>query len=231
MARKREREKEVKILSETQLTFIRSVEKEYKEGFNLLNSIRQKTLTVYGGSRIAEDDKNYKDIAKICAKMRRKKWGVVTGGGPGIMTAALSNDTNDKVDTIALNIDLETEKIKAISDASMTFSHFSVRKYLLRQSDAFLIAPGGFGTMDEMMELLTLIQTQKYSRVPVVLYNSEFWKGLIEWFKNTLVKKGTVSESSMKIFNLVDSPEQAIKILCARPGEDDILNNSKLYHH
>ena len=202
-------------LTEAQIEYLKEVNEEYILGFQEMNKIdhKTKTLTVYGSARMDESDRDYQDIEKISHHLRTHNWSVVTGGGPGIMTAALAGDHARPLDTIAYNINIKNEEEKSNADISVSFDHFPVRKYLLRQSDAFLVAPGGYGTMDELMELLTLIQTDKKIKTPVVLYNKKFWAGLIEWFEETLLQRGTIDKGSLNLFVVADTPEEVVDFL------------------
>jgi len=199
-------------LSNNQLQYIKSIEDEYIKGFHAKSKIGSiKEVTIYGSARLPADDQDYKDIVKIGEELRKEGWAIVTGGGPGIMSAALANDNDDILDTIAYNITIAGEEAKSPADLSLIFDHFSVRKDLLRSSDVFIVAPGGFGTMDELMELATLIKTGKKKSVPIYLYNSKFWKGLIDWFRDTMLARGTIDQSHIDMLEIVDTPEELIK--------------------
>lgn len=190
--------------------------REFCEGVKVQQTIPKcdKVLTIYGSARVGSNDQDYKDIETIGRKLREMdNWVVVTGGGPGIMTAALQDSIDNKVDSVFYGININKERDKAYfeADAFYTFTQFSVRKHFLRQSNAFIIAPGGFGTLDEVFELLTLIQTHKKEPVPVVFYNSEYWQPLIEWFESRLLLKGTISRSDLNLFRVLSKPEEVIE--------------------
>jgi uncharacterized protein (TIGR00730 family) len=196
-------------LSEAQYDQLNIIIKEYQAGFLALNSLGSYSVTFYGGSMIQPEDKAYKGVFEIASAFGSKGWGVVSGGGPGIMEAALkgSQDVNGKA--IAFKIDLAGEPATTNPDLILTFTQFSVRKYLLRQSDVFVFAPGGLGTLDELMELLTLMKTKKYPVKPIFLYDSEFWMGYIDWFKKILIEeRKVVLADFINLFQVVDSPNE-----------------------
>jgi len=198
-------------LEESQFSLIEAVKEEYTKGLLALNSIGAYSVTFYGGSKVKSEDKSYQDVQKLAAMFAKKGWGVASGGGPGIMEAALKGAQNCGGKAIALRINIKDEPSTLKPDVDINFTQFSVRKYMLRQSDVFVFAPGGLGTLDELMEILTLTKTHKFPQKPVFLYDSEFWKGYLKWFKEILLKdRGVVDESFMDMFTVVDSPEEVI---------------------
>lgn len=186
---------------------------EYIEGFKIRDNIEKPVFTIYGSARLLPEDQDYKDIQEISIALRKQGWVAVSGGGPGIMKATLDNDLKDQTDTVFFGIDINHEKAKTKADEHFTFTSFAVRKHFLRSSHAFIVAPGGFGTMDEMFELLTLIQTEKANKVPVVLYNGEYFKGLIDWISSTMVNRGTISPEDLNLFKVCSTPKEAIDFL------------------
>jgi uncharacterized protein (TIGR00730 family) len=198
-------------LTEAQYDQLNIITKEYETGFLALNSLGSYTVTFYGGSMVKPEDKAYNGVAQIAATFAQKGWGVVSGGGPGIMEAALKGSQGANGKAIAFKIDLAGEPATTNPDLILTFTQFSVRKYLLRQSDVFVFAPGGLGTLDELMELLTLMKTKKYPIKPIFLYDSEFWVGYIEWFKKILIEERKVVVADfINLFQVVDSPEEIL---------------------
>lgn len=201
-------------LTEDQFNLIETIKYEYQVGMLAINSLSKHTATVYGGSLITSNDSDYEDIVTISKLLSEKNWSIVSGGGPGVMTAALSGAKLGKGKAVALCINIPGEPPFVHPDVSVTFSQFSVRKYLLRQSDILIFAPGGVGTLDELMEILTLIKTHKHPAKQIFLYNSIFWEGYILWLENVLIKeRKVVSGDFINLFHLVDSPEEILNIL------------------
>jgi uncharacterized protein (TIGR00730 family) len=201
-------------LTEDQFNLIETIKSEYEVGMLAINSLNKHTVTVYGGSLIKSTDKDYKDIETVSKSFAQNGWAVISGGGPGVMTAALSGAKEGGGKAIAFCINISGEPPFTHPDLSITFSQFSVRKYLLRQSDVFIFAPGGVGTLDELMEILTLIKTHKHPVKSIFLYNSRFWAGYINWLEDILIeKKKVITGNFMGLFHLVDSPEEIMNIL------------------
>ncbi|MEM1312581.1 MAG: TIGR00730 family Rossman fold protein [Patescibacteria group bacterium] len=201
-------------LSEAQYDQLSIITKEYKVGFLALNSLGSYTVTFYGGSMIQPEDKAYKGVLEIAGDFAKQGWGVVSGGGPGIMEAALKGAQNSDGKAIAFKINLAGEPVTTNPDLILTFTQFSVRKYLLRQSDVFVFAPGGLGTLDELMELLTLMKTKKYPIKPIFLYDSSFWMGYIEWFNKILIQERKVVVADfINLFKVVDSSKEILNSL------------------
>jgi uncharacterized protein (TIGR00730 family) len=201
-------------LTEDQFNLLKIIQEEYKMGMLTLNSVGKHTLTIYGGSRVKPNDLSYKGIEEVSRQLAHKGWGVISGGGPGIMTAALDGAKKGNGKAYAFCINIEGEPPASHPDLRIIFSQFSVRKYLLRQSDAFIFAPGGLGTLDELMELLTLIKTNKYPHKPIFLFDSKFWEGYMNWFRDMLfIERGVVGEDFFDLFQLVNTPEEIIDYL------------------
>lgn len=211
-------------LSEDQFNLLSTLSQEYEMGMLALNSLGAMTFTFYGGHMITQDDNAYKLVWTAAQELARRGWGIVSGGGPGIMNAALEGAQSGDGKAIAFCINIEDEKtIHQHRDVLLQFNHFSARKYMLRQSDAFAFAPGGLGTLDELMELLTLINTHKYPKKPVFLLDSQFWSGYLNWFKEILLnERRVVDPNFMDIFQLVDSSEEILAYLY----KDTNLTNS-----
>jgi len=201
-------------LDESQFNLLNIINEEYQRGFLALNTLGSYSVTFYGGAMIQPEDKAYNGVFELASGFAQRNWGVVSGGGPGIMEAALKGAQKEHGKAIAFKIDIPGEPINIDPDLVLTFTQFSVRKYLLRQSDVFVFAPGGLGTLDELMELLTLIKTRKYPAKPIFLYDSSFWKGYVEWFKEVLLKdRKVIAADFLDFFKLVDSPEEVLEIL------------------
>ena len=168
--------------------------------------------------RYIRNNKFYKETVEISESIVKLGLGVITGGGPGIMEAANKGAQKAGGVSVGLNIDLPHEQMPnpfIDSDKVIDFDYFFVRKVMfVRYAQAFVVMPGGFGTLDEFFEAITLIQTNKIERFPVILYGSEFWSGCIEWIKNIVCKKfNNVSEDEMFLFEVVDSKNEIIEIL------------------
>lgn len=200
-------------LSEDQYKFLQQVEKEYIAAYRLLNNMPSLSLTVYGGAKLSEEDKTYKDTVEICHQMSIHGWSIVSGGGPGAMKAALVGGNLGKTPTTAFKIDLSRESTNKVADNEYLFGLFSPRKHALRQSDAYMFVPGGWGTFDELFELLTLQKVDKIPLKPVILYGKSFWIGLICWLKETALKKDLIKESELESFLVFDTPDEVTEYL------------------
>ncbi len=190
---------------------------ELVEGYEKLSQLGP-CVSIFGSARTKPDDKYYKKTIEISEEIVKLGLGVITGGGPGIMEAANKGAQKAGGVSVGLNIDLPYEQTHnefIDSDKVIDFDYFFVRKVMfVRYAQAFVVMPGGFGTLDELFEAITLIQTNKIERFPVILYGSDFWSGCIDWIKNTVCQKfNNVSTNEMFLFELVDSKEEIIDIL------------------
>ena len=190
---------------------------ELVEGYEKLSQLGP-CVSIFGSARTKPDNKFYKETVEISESIVKLGLGVITGGGPGIMEAANKGAQKAGGVSVGLNIDLPREQMPnpfIDSDKVIDFDYFFVRKVMfVRYAQAFVVMPGGFGTLDEFFEAITLIQTHKIERFPVILYGSEFWSGCIEWIKNIVCKKfNNVSEDEMFLFEVVDSKNEIIEIL------------------
>ena len=190
---------------------------ELVEGYEKLSQLGP-CVSIFGSARTKPDNKFYKETVEISESIVKLGLGVITGGGPGLMEAANKGAQKAGGVSVGLNIDLPHEQMPnpfIDSDKVIDFDYFFVRKVMfVRYAQAFVVMPGGFGTLDEFFEAITLIQTYKIERFPVILYGSEFWSGCIEWIKNIVCKKfNNVSEDEMFLFEVVDSKNEIIEIL------------------
>lgn len=190
---------------------------EFVEGFEKLAKIGP-CVSVFGSARTPRDHEYYKIAEEIAAKLVRHGYGVITGGGPGIMEAGNKGAHSEGGKSVGLNIVLPFEQFNNIyidRDKLLTFDYFFVRKVLfIRYAQGFVVLPGGFGTMDELFEALTLIQTNKIGRFPIVLVGKSYWSGLIEWIKNTMITDYSyVKEEDLELFSIVDDATQAVKVI------------------
>lgn len=202
---------DLQTLSEDQFQLLRVIHQEYQTGMLALNSLGPNTATIYGGSLVKEEDLAYIGIVKASELLAKRGYNIVSGGGPGIMTAAINGARKGGGKAIAFCIDIPGEPPAPNTHVQMTLTQFSVRKYLLRQSDIFVFAPGGLGTLDELMEILTLIKTGKFPKKPIFLYDRSFWEGYIDWFRQILLnERKVVMADFLTLFNIVNSPEEII---------------------
>ncbi len=184
---------------------------EFVDGFENLALIKP-SVSIFGSARTPEDSPYYLKAEQIARLLSDSGFSVVSGGGPGIMEAVNKGAHAGKSTSIGLNIMLPHEQIpNTYQDISLNFRHFFTRKVMfVKYATAYIVLPGGFGTLDELAEILTLIQTGKSRRIPIILVESEFWQGLLEWFKHTLVDYGTISESDLDLIKVIDDPQQVV---------------------
>ncbi|MCW5198555.1 TIGR00730 family Rossman fold protein [Desulfobulbus sp. F3] len=188
---------------------------EFVEGFDALSTVNRPLVTVFGSARTAEDDPYYQMTRQIGSKLAEHGYGIVTGGGPGIMEAANRGASEADGMSIGLNIDLPFEqKGNPYVTLPLDFRYFFVRKVMfIKYCMAFICLPGGFGTLDELFEALTLIQTRKIRRFPIILVGSAFWGGLVEWMRQQLVGSGKIGEEDMLLFEVMDSAEDIVRYI------------------
>ncbi|MDQ3073093.1 MAG: TIGR00730 family Rossman fold protein [Bacteroidota bacterium] len=188
---------------------------EFVEGFDKLNKIGP-CVSIFGSARTKPDSKYYNLAIDIARKLTREGYGVISGGGPGIMEAANKGAQMEGGKSVGLNIDLPFEQFpnKYIDpDKLINFKFFFVRKVMfVKYAQGFIVMPGGFGTMDELFEALTLIQTQKIGRFPIVLIGVDFWDGLMDWIREIMLKNNfNVSEEDLELVKLTDSSDEAVE--------------------
>ncbi len=187
---------------------------EFVEGFEKLAGI-DPAVTVFGSARVKEGDPKYELSREIGRRLAAEGITVVTGGGPGIMEAANRGAFEAGGQSVGLNIELPFEqKINPYVRKSVTFEYFFVRKVMLvKYANAFIILPGGFGTMDELFEALTLIQTGKIMPFPMILVDREYWSGMLDWIKKSMVDNGFISKQDLNYIQSVDTAEEVITIV------------------
>ena len=178
---------------------------EFALGFEEMADVGR-AVTIFGSARLRSDDRYYRKAEKLAGDLARQGYVVVTGGGPGIMEAGNKGALEAGGRSIGLNVDLPHEQSpNAYQTDEIKFRYFFVRKVMLvKYSNAFVVFPGGFGTIDELFEALTLVQTKKVTPFPVFLVGVEYWRGLVQWLQGTLVRSGTVSEEDLHLFKVVD---------------------------
>ncbi len=190
---------------------------EFVEGYEVMNRIGP-CVSIFGSARTKPDHKYYKLAEAIGRELVREGYGVITGGGPGIMEAGNKGAHTSKGASIGLNIDLPFEQSSnpfVDYDKNINFRYFFVRKVMfVKYAQAFVACPGGFGTLDELFEVLTLIQTRKITPVPVILVGTEYWSGMRSWIQETMSdKEKTISPQDMDMIPLVDTPEEVMAII------------------
>ncbi len=187
---------------------------ELVEGFDKLSSI-EPAVTIYGSARITAHDELYSQTEEIARRLGEMGFSIITGGGPGVMEAANKGALKAGVASVGLNIELPEEQINnAYTTKSITFSHFFARKVMLvKYATAFIILPGGLGTLDELTEILTLMQTHKIKPFPVVLFNSEYWKGFLDWLRSVVLAREFISEEDLNLLRVCDEPDALIEIV------------------
>ncbi|MFM7024342.1 MAG: TIGR00730 family Rossman fold protein [Flavobacteriales bacterium] len=186
---------------------------EFVEAFDKLARIGP-CVSIFGSARTPNDNKYYQLAEEIAFKLTQNGYGVITGGGPGIMEAANKGANKGGGISVGLNIDLPFEQSSNAfidKDKNIDFEYFFVRKVMfVKYAQGFIVLPGGFGTLDELFEAITLIQTQKIGHFPIILVGKSFWGGLIEWFKSTLLTEKNISAEDLDLYIVVDTAEEAV---------------------
>ncbi len=186
---------------------------EFVDGYEKMAKIGP-CVSIFGSARLKEDDPYYELAIEIAEKITDIGFGVITGGGPGIMEAGNRGARAGNGKSIGLNIDLPFEQhYNPYIDKgyNINFDYFFVRKVMfVKYSQGFIVMPGGFGTLDEVSEALTLIQTNKIARFPIVMVGTKFWSGLLDWFKDTLLENGLINASDLELFRVVDTADEAV---------------------
>jgi uncharacterized protein (TIGR00730 family) len=187
---------------------------EFVEGFDELATV-SRGVSIFGSARTKPDHEQYKAAQETAALLARAGFAVITGGGPGIMEAANRGAREAGGLSIGCNIELPFEqKANDYLTRSLTFKYFFVRKTMfVKYSTAFIIFPGGFGTLDELFEALTLIQTRKIKNFPVVLFGSNYWGGMMKWVEEIMLKEGKINEDDLRLLHLTDSPAKVVEIV------------------
>ncbi len=184
---------------------------EFVEGTERLSSIKP-AVSIFGSARTHADHPHYKLGEQIALQLSDAGFSVISGGGPGIMEAANKGAFFGKSPSIGLNIQLPNEQhSNNYQNVSQTFRHFFARKYMfVRFATAYVVMPGGFGTLDELMEALTLVQTGKTRKMPIILVCSDFWSGILSWFRETLIAENMISAGDMDLIKVIDEPSQVV---------------------
>ncbi|MGP8153332.1 MAG: TIGR00730 family Rossman fold protein [Smithella sp.] len=187
---------------------------EFVEGIETLSEVAN-AVTIFGSARIKPDNIYYQKTENLTRLLVKNGFNVITGGGPGVMEAANKGASEAGGKSVGLNIRLPFEqKPNPYANIHIDYKYFFVRKVMfVKYAVAYVIMPGGFGTMDEFFEALTLIQTKKIKSFPLILMGSEYWHGLIEWLKNTMLQEGKISPADMDLIQIVDEPEEVVKLI------------------
>lgn len=188
---------------------------EFVEGFNFIADFK-KAVTVFGSTSVSEKHKYYQEARKLGYLLAKRGYTIITGGGPGIMEAANRGAFEAKGESVGINVQLpEGQRINPYVTKPIGFHYFFTRKVMLSFSScAYVFFPGGFGTLDEFFEMVTLIQTKKLGKkVPIIAVEKEYWLPLSEWIKSQLLNRNFIEEEDLKIFNIVDSAEEALRII------------------
>ncbi|GAA4417174.1 TIGR00730 family Rossman fold protein [Georgenia halophila] len=187
------------------------IQAEFVEGFGALADLGP-AISVFGSARIRKDDPEYALAEDVARRLVDAGFAVVTGGGPGAMEAANKGAVEAQGVSVGLGIELPFEQgMNKWVDLGINFRYFFARKTMfLKYTQGFVVLPGGFGTMDELFEALTLVQTQKVSSFPIVLVGSDYWGGLVDWLRGTMLERGTISEPDLGLLPVVDTAEEAV---------------------
>lgn len=188
---------------------------EFVEGFDTLAAVKRPSVTIYGSARTPEDHPDYAKAREIGRQLSEHGYGIVTGGGPGIMEAANRGAFDADGLSIGLNIDLPHEQEgNPYVNLPLDFRYFFVRKVMfMKYSMGFICMPGGFGSMDELFESLTLIQTKKIKPFPIILVGSSFWTGLVDWIREQLLGNGKIAEEDLMLFEILDDVDEIVSYI------------------
>jgi len=204
---------------------------EFIESTERLSELRP-AVSIFGSARIKADDPYYATAVDIARRLSDAGLAVISGGGPGIMEAANKGAFEGKSSSVGLNIELPHEQTSNIwQDISISFRHFFARKVaFVKYADAYVVLPGGFGTLDELTEVLTLIQTGKSRHIPVILVGTTFWRGLLDWFGSQLVKNGMIDAKDMELVQLIDEPANIVDAIFAFYEAQDLAQYDSPKH-
>jgi hypothetical protein len=185
---------------------------EFVEAIESLSKLKN-AVSIFGSARVTPDDPYYQKTEKLAHRLAQKGFAVITGGGPGIMEAANKGAAEAGGKSVGMNIRLPFEqKPNAYANISIDYKYFFIRKVMfVKYAVAYVIMPGGFGTMDELFEALTLIQTRRIKSFPVILMGSEYWKGLLDWLKKTMIRTSMILPEDLDFIEIIDDPDEVVK--------------------
>jgi hypothetical protein len=187
---------------------------EFVEAIETLSRVKH-AVSIFGSARTKPDDPYYQKAELLARRLVEKGFGVITGGGPGVMAAANKGAAEAGGQSVGMNIRLPFEqKPNPYANVSIDYKYFFIRKVMfVKYAVAYVILPGGFGTMDELFEALTLIQTKRIKGFPVILMGSEYWKGLFDWLRKTMLRDNKISPDDLELFQIIDDPDEAVKLI------------------
>lgn len=190
------------------------IQSELIDGIETLSGLGP-AVSIFGSARLPETSPYYQDAVTVARTLAEAKFSVISGGGPSIMEAANKGAFGHGGQSVGLNIELPFEQTpNATQDISLSFRYFFVRKLMfVKYSMGYVVFPGGFGTLDEFFEAITLIQTKKILDFPIILYGKSFWAGLLDWLKQEVLTLGCISEEDLDLFYVVDSPDEVLPII------------------
>jgi hypothetical protein len=205
---------------------IQRIASEFGRGFEAVDRIDRPSVTIFGSARIREGHRWYENAREVARTFAEHGFAVVTGGGPGVMEAANRGAKDGGGLSVGFNIELPHEQTSnPYLDISLTFQHFYARKTMfVKSAEGFVIFPGGFGTLDELFESLTLIQTGKVLHFPVVLFGRDYWQGLLRWIRERPLADGMISEDDLELLEVTDDPAQAVAVLVRRYEERSVAS-------
>jgi hypothetical protein len=223
-------DEKLRALSDVQQDFWRlfRILAEFVEGFSIMSQ-QKRLVTIFGSARMKPGTPYYELAVKVAKELVKRGFNILTGGGPGIMEAGNKGGQEAGGASVGANIDLPFEQTSnpyIDRGRLITFKHFFVRKVMfVKYAHGFVVLPGGFGTLDEFFEAITLIQTEKTKPFPVILMGSEYWKGLLDWMQGTLVKEGAISKDDLELFHVTDDPAEAANIVAEFYKESTVVTN------
>lgn len=193
---------------------IMKITSELVEGYERLDNLTP-AISIFGSARIKEDNKYYKEATDIAEKLSNHGFTIITGGGPGIMEAGNKGAFKGCSHSVGLNITLPHEQTpNEHQDITLLYRYFFTRKAMfIKHSMAYIVMPGGFGTMDELFDTATLVQTKKKAYMPIILFGKDFWGGLMDWIKTTMVENDVIGRNDLKILHLVDTADEVIEVI------------------
>jgi len=202
---------------------------ELVEGFDKLSGI-EPAITIYGSARLRPEDELFTQTEEIACRLGQMGFSIITGGGPGVMEAANKGAFKAGAKSVGLNIELPEEQVcNAYTTKSITFSHFFARKVMLvKYATAFIIMPGGLGTLDELTEVLTLIQTHKMKPFPVILFGNSYWQGFLDWLRSSVLARGFIFEEDLDLLRVCDEPDTVIEVVHRWYAKQEIVGRKAL---
>ena len=202
---------------------------EFIEGFDELSDLGY-AVSLFGSARLTPDNVYYQAAEQIAGRLAQEGFGIITGGGPGIMEASNKGGAAYNVPSVGLNIELPREQMpNPYLNLSLNYRYFFIRKVMfVKYSMGYVCLPGGFGTLDEFFESLTLMQTKKIDRMPIVLFGTDFWQGLVDWMRESLLKLGTISTGDFDLFHVTDDIEEVVDVMTRhRSMEQKIFGDAR----